>query len=85
MPAVMNERAAKSGRVRSVHWNGPSLGSLMGMSRITKALKKQAATSQSVAQRAGSPFVAQQMTSLAAAFRAQAEILKRKKKSKKKN
>jgi hypothetical protein len=66
-----------------VNWNGPGAGSLMRMSKTTKALKKQAATSQSVAQRAGSPFVVQQMTSLAAAFRAQAAVLKKKNKKKK--
>jgi hypothetical protein len=52
------------------------------MSKTTKALKRQAATSQLVAQRAASPFVAQQMKSLAAAFRAQAAVLKKKNKKK---
>jgi hypothetical protein len=67
-----------------VDWNGQGSISLIRMSRTTKALKKQAATSQSVAQQAGSPLVAQQMTSLAEAFRAQADVLKKKKSKKKK-
>jgi hypothetical protein len=55
----------------------------MGMSKITKALKKQAVTSQLVAQRAADPAVARQMTTLAEAFRAQAAVLKKKHKKKK--
>ena len=54
----------------------------MGMSKITKALKKQAVTSQLVAQRAADPAVARQMTTLAEAFRAQAAVLKKKHKKK---
>jgi hypothetical protein len=54
----------------------------MGMSKITKALKKQAVTSRLAAQRATDPTVAQQMTTLAEAFRAQAAALKKKKKKK---
>jgi cellobiose-specific phosphotransferase system component IIA len=46
------------------------------MSKTTKALKKQAARSELVAQRA-SPLLAQEMTSLADAFRAQAAVLKK--------
>jgi hypothetical protein len=53
------------------------------MSKTTKALKKQAVTSQSVAQRATDPTVARQMTTLAEAFRAQAAVLKKKHKKKK--
>lgn len=67
---------------RRVKWNRQGAGSLMRMSKTTKALKKQAATSQLAAQRASSPLVAQQMTSLAAAFRAQAAVLKKNKKKK---
>jgi hypothetical protein len=52
------------------------------MSKTTKALKKQAARSELVAQRA-SPLLAQEMTSLADAFRAQAAVLKKKNKKKK--
>jgi hypothetical protein len=52
------------------------------MSKMTKALKKQAAKSQLVAQRTTSPFVARQMTTLAEAFRAQAAALKKNKKKK---
>jgi hypothetical protein len=57
--------------------------SLVGMSKTTKALKKQAVTSQSVAQRTTDPAVARQMTTLAEAFRAQAAALKKKNKKKK--
>jgi hypothetical protein len=57
----------------------------MLMSKTTKALKKQAATSQLAAQRALSPYVTQQMTTLAEAFRAQAAVLKKKRKKKKSN
>ena len=53
------------------------------MSKTTKALKKQAVTSQSVAQRTTHPAVARQMTTLAEAFRAQAAALKKKHKKKK--
>ena len=55
---------------------------LTTMSKTTKALKKQAATSQLVAQRSTSPAIAAQMTSLAAAFRAQAAVLKKNTKKK---
>jgi len=48
-----------------------------------KALKKQAAKAQLVAQRSADAFVAEQMSTLAQAFRAQAEVLKRKRKKKK--
>ncbi len=52
------------------------------MSKMTRAIKKQAATSQRVARHATSPAVAEQMTSLAAAFQAQADVLKKKNKKK---
>ncbi len=55
----------------------------MGMSKITRALKKQAVTSQRAAQRATDPVMARQMTTLAEAFRAQATALKKKHKKKK--
>ena len=55
----------------------------MKMSKTTKALKKQAAKAQLVAQRSADALVAEQMSSLAQAFRAQAEVLKRKRKKKK--
>jgi hypothetical protein len=54
------------------------------MSKTTKALKKQATTSQLAAQRATSPFFARQMSTLAEAFRAQAAVLKTKNKKNKK-
>jgi hypothetical protein len=50
------------------------------MSKTTKALKKQATQAQLVAQRSTEPFVAEQMSTLADAFRAQAAVLKRKRK-----
>lgn len=53
----------------------------MGM---TKAIRKQAVTAERVATQAADSFVAGQMRSLADAFRAQADVLKRKKKKKKK-
>ena len=52
------------------------------MSKTTKALKKQAARSQLVAQRADDPAVAHRMLTLAAAFRAQAAVIKKNKKKK---
>jgi hypothetical protein len=52
------------------------------MSKTTKALKKQAATSQLAARRATDPAVSRQMTTLAEAFRAQAAALKKKNKKK---
>jgi hypothetical protein len=51
------------------------------MCKTTKALKKQAATSQSVAQRNPDAFLSGQMTTIA--FRAQADVLKQKRKKKK--
>ena len=53
------------------------------MSKTTKALKKQAVTAQSVAHRTPDAFLSGQMTTLAMAFRAQAEVLKKKRKKKK--
>jgi hypothetical protein len=53
----------------------------MGM---TKAIRKQAVTAERVATQTADSFVAGQMRSLADAFRAQADVLKRKKKKKKK-
>ena len=53
----------------------------MGMS---KAIRKQAVTAERAAAQTADDFVANQMKSLAQAFRAQADLLKRKKKTKKK-
>jgi hypothetical protein len=53
------------------------------MSKTTKALKKQATQAQLVAQRSSDSFVAQEMSTLAHAFRAQAAVLKMKRKKKK--
>jgi len=53
------------------------------MSKTTRALKEQAAKSQQAARRTTDPVVAHQMASLAAAFRAQAEIIKKNKKKSK--
>jgi truncated hemoglobin YjbI len=63
--------------------NGGTATWLTCMSKTTKALKKQAATSQLIAQRVSDPAVARQMTTLAEAFRAQAAALKKKNKKKK--
>jgi hypothetical protein len=49
------------------------------MSKMTKALKKQAAKSQLAAQKTTDPDVARQLASLAEAFRAQAAIIKKNK------
>jgi hypothetical protein len=62
--------------------NGRTATPLTHMSKTTKALKKQAATSQLAAQRATDPAVSRQMTTLAEAFRAQAAALKKKNKKK---
>jgi hypothetical protein len=74
-------------RIPCVPTNGnpPDAIPLMLMSKTTKALKKQAATSQLAARRALSPYVTQEMTTLAEAFRAQAAVLKKKRKKKKPN
>jgi hypothetical protein len=53
------------------------------MSKTTKALKKQGARAQAVAQRTPDVFLSGQMTSLAMAFRAQAAASKKKRKKKK--
>jgi hypothetical protein len=52
------------------------------MSKTTKALKKQAATARSVAQRTPDAVLSSQMTTLAMAFKAQADVLKKKHKKK---
>ena len=52
----------------------------MGM---TKAIRKQAVTAERVATQTANTLVADQMKNLAEAFRAQADILKKKKKKKK--
>jgi hypothetical protein len=54
------------------------------MSKTTKALKSQAVIAQSVAQRTPDAVLSSQMTSLAMAFKAQADVLKKKRKKKKK-
>jgi hypothetical protein len=51
----------------------------MGMK---KAIRKQAITAERVATQTADAFVASQMKSLAEAFRAQADVLKKKKKKK---
>jgi hypothetical protein len=53
------------------------------MSKTTKALKKQAATARSVAERTPDAVLSSQMTTLAMAFKAQADVLKKKQKKKK--
>jgi hypothetical protein len=52
----------------------------MGM---TKAIRKQAVTAERVATQTANMLVADQMKNLAEAFRAQADVLKKKKKKKK--
>jgi hypothetical protein len=52
----------------------------MGM---TKAIRKQAVTAERVATQTANTFVSDQMKNLAEAFRAQADVLKKKKKKKK--
>jgi len=59
-----------------------NLRGLDDMSKITKALKKQATKAQSVASRTSDPSLSGQMTILAMAFRAQADVLKKKRKKK---
>jgi hypothetical protein len=51
--------------------------------KIAKAIRKQAATAERVAASTADTVVANQMRSLAQAFRTQAEIIKKKKKKKK--
>jgi hypothetical protein len=52
------------------------------MSKGMKAFRKQARTAERVAVRAGDAFVSDQMRTLAQAFRAQAEVMKKKRKKK---
>jgi hypothetical protein len=49
----------------------------------TKAIRRQATTAERVASRTANTIVADQMKNLAEAFRAQADVLKKKKKKKK--
>lgn len=53
------------------------------MSKGTKAFQKQARTAERVAVQAADAFVANQMKTLAQAFRAQADVMKKKRKKKK--
>jgi hypothetical protein len=53
------------------------------MSKSTKAFRKQARTAERVAYQSGDILISGQMRTLAEAFRAQAEILKKKRKKKK--
>lgn len=52
--------------------------------KMAKAIRKQAQTAERVAAATADAFVANQMRSLARAFRSQAEILRKKEKTKKK-
>ena len=52
--------------------------------KMAKAIRRQAATAERVAASSVDAYVADQMKSLAHAFRAQAEIIKKKQKKKKK-
>jgi hypothetical protein len=52
--------------------------------KMAKQIRKQALTAERVATQAADAFVSEQMKALAEAFRAQADVLKRKKKKKKK-
>jgi hypothetical protein len=52
--------------------------------KMTKAIRQQAATAERAAANAADEFVAGQMKSMAQAFRAQAEVMKKNKKNKKK-
>jgi hypothetical protein len=52
--------------------------------KIAKAIRQQAATAERVAASTADSYVANQMKSLAQAFRTQAEIIKKNKKKKKK-
>ena len=51
--------------------------------KMAKQIRKQALTAEHVATQTADTFVSEQMKSLAAAFRAQADVLKKKKKRKK--
>jgi hypothetical protein len=53
------------------------------MSKGTKAFRKQARTAERVALQAGDAFVSDQMKTLAQAFRAQAEAMRKKRKKRK--
>jgi hypothetical protein len=52
--------------------------------KMAKAIRQQAVTAERAAANAADDFVADQMKSLAQAFRAQAEVMKKNKKNKKK-
>ena len=52
--------------------------------KMAKAIRQQAVTAEQVAATSADAFVANQMKTLAQAFRAQAEIMKKNKKNKKK-
>jgi hypothetical protein len=52
--------------------------------KMAKAIRQQADTAERVAATSADPFVADQMRTLAQAFRAQAEVMKKNKKNKKK-
>ena len=52
--------------------------------KMAKAIRQQAATAEQVAATSADAFVADQMKTLAQAFRSQAEVMKKNKKNKKK-
>lgn len=52
--------------------------------KMAKAIRQQAATAERIAANAADAYVADQMKSLARAFRTQAEIIKKKEKQKRK-
>lgn len=56
---------------------------LIGMSKGTKAFQKQARAAERVAVQAADALVADRMKTLAQAFRAQADVMKKKRKKKK--
>lgn len=64
-------------------WNRSKSTTLVKMSKSTKAFRKQARTAERVAYQSGDAYISGQMRTLAEAFRAQAEILKKKRKKKK--
>lgn len=81
------ERFPRRSRLPATYWNlgreqTPWPGNYPGMG-TTKAIRKQAVTAERVATQTANTFVADQMKNLAEAFRAQADVLKKKKKKRK--
>ena len=76
-------RRDRDAKQRAEQGTGKSRWRCISMSKETKSFRKQARTAERVSFQTGDTVVAGQMKNLAEAFRAQADVLKKKRKKKK--